>query len=191
MRCRRGSLLQVCVSVSMHRPLQTICLSTVKTRYPEIMVLHVRNLASVLLSPDPQEVQRQLNKKIESFADGEIPHAADAFSALFGILAGHRASDTPSDIDKASVQTESKCTWVVGGNSKTPPHRKSMNIALIKSIHHGSFLDMEYRVRKKLVGADQFAPIYLSSCVFRNIGSKFDARKSRPTPIRSALIDPL
>ena len=155
------------------------------------MDLHVRNLASVLLSPDPQEFQRQLNKRIESFADGEIPHAADAFSALFGILANHRASDTPSDIGKANTETESRCTWVSGDNSKTPPHRKSMNIALIKSIHHGSFLDMQYRVRKKLVGANQFAPLYLSSRIFRDIRSKFDTRKSRPTPIRSALTDPL
>ena len=172
--------------------LRTVGLSTVKTRYPEIVDLHVKNLASVLLSSESQEIQGQLDKKLRSFASGEIPHAADAFSALFGILARHRASDvTPKDIDNANIQTDSKCTWVVGGNLKAPPHRKSMNIALIKSIRHGSFLDMEYRVRKKQVGANQFTPIYLSSCIFHDIRSKFGARKLRPTPIRPALINPL
>ena len=149
------------------------------------------NLASALLSQNSQEIQEQLDKKLRSFADGEIPHAADAFSALFKILARYGASDTPEDIGDSNPQAESKCTWVVGGNDKIPPYRKSMNMALIKSIHHGSFLDMEYRVRKKRVGVDQFTPVYLSSCIFRDTRSKLDARKLHPIPIRSALIDPL
>lgn len=153
--------------------------------------LHVGNLASALLSPDSQDVQEQLNKKLRSFADGEIPHAADAFSALFGILARYRSSEPPPGIDNVNLQVKLKCTWVEGGNLKAPPHRRSMNIALIRSMHHGSFLDMEYRVRKKLVGANPFAPIYLPSSIFRDIRSKLDTRGSHPVPIRSALIDPL
>lgn len=151
----------------------------------------MENLAWVLLSSDSQEIQGQLNKKLRSFADGEIPHAADALSALFGILARQHASNPSKGIGNPNTQTESKCTWVVGGNHEAPPHRKSMNIALIKSMHHGSFIDMEYRVRKKRVGADQFTPIYLSSCIFRDTGSKLYARKSYPIPILSALIDPM
>ena len=160
-------------------------------RYPEIADLHVGNLASVLLSPNSQDIQERLNQKLRSFANGEIPHAADAFSALFGILARHRPSDIPPDADKAKIQAESKCSWVIGGNREAPPHRKFMNIALIRSMHHGSFLDMKYRVRQKQAGADKFTTIYLSSSIFCRVRSELDARESpaRPISILFALIN--
>jgi hypothetical protein len=182
MRCHRRNILQVYISVSVS--LRAIVPPINHSRYPEIIDLHVRNLASVLLSQDSQDVQERFNKKLRSFADGKIPHAAHAFSALFGILARYRASDPPPDIGNSNLRARLKCTWVVGGNCKTPPYRKTMNTALIRSMHHGSFLDMEYRVRKKGTGADQFAPIYLSSIIVlsRCTRSKLDARKSLPTP---------
>ena len=163
-----------------------------QSRYPEIIGLHARNLASVLLSQDSQDVQERLNDKLQSFAHGQIPYAAHAFSALFGILTRYRASDPPLDTDNPNLQAKPKCTWVVGGNSEAPLHRKSMNTALIRSMRHGSFLDTEYRVQKKQAGADQFAPIYLSSTVLlsHNVRSEFNARKPPPTPISSALIYP-
>ena len=170
--------------------LQSIDLSTIHPRYPEIIDLHARNLASALLSQNPEDIQERLNKKLRSFADGEIPHAADAFSAVFGILARYRASDTPPDVDLCWGSAFSKCTWVAGGDHEIPHYRKSVNIALIRSMHHGSFLDMEYRVRKKRAGDDRFAPIYLSSSVFHEVKFEIDARRSHPIPNRSVLIVP-
>ena len=157
--------------------------------------LHAGNLASALLSPNSRDnrsdIRERLNKKLRSFADGEIPHAADALSALFGILARHRTSDTPPAVDDANPRAESKCTWAAGGNHNIPPHRKSMNIALIRSMHHGTFLDMVYHVRKKQVGVDQFTSIHLASSVFRDIRSELDACGSHPAHICLALINPL
>jgi len=159
--------------------LQTIGLS-VPYRYPEMIELHAGNLALALLAQNSQDTQERLDKKLRSFADGEIPHAADAFSALFGILASYRPSDAPPGTEDANPRAELKCTWVAGGNCNIPPHRKSMNIALIRSMHHGSFLDVAYRVRKRRVGADQFTSIYLSSSIFQDIRPKLDARWSHP-----------
>ena len=182
MRPHRRNIFQIYVSVSTTRFLWVTDLTAIYIRYPEMIDLHTGNLASALLSPNPEDVQERLNEKLRSFANGEIPHAADAISALFGILACFPASVTPPDTNNRNPPAESKCTWVAGSKVKTPPHRKSMNIALIRSMHHGSFFDMEYHVRKKRVGADQFIRIYLSSSIFRNIGSKVDARRSRPIP---------
>ena len=146
------------------------------SRYPEMVDLHIENLASALLSSKSQGVQERLNEKLDSFADGEIPHAASAVSALFGLLAHYRASETPLETGNSNPPAKSECTWAEGGGREIPPHRKSMNIALIKSMHRGSFFDMEYRVRKKRVGANKYSPIYISSSVFHGVKSKLDAR---------------
>jgi len=162
--------------------LGTLDLSAIHTSYPEIIGLHAENLALALLSPDSQDIQERLNKKLRSFADGEIPHAADAVSTLFGILARCRASDAPPGASHASPRAESKCTWVVDANPDISPHRKSMNIALIRSMHCGSFLDVEYRVREERVGVGRLTPIYFSSFILRDIRSKLDARGSHLIP---------
>ena len=152
--------------------------------------LHAGNLALALLAQNSQDTRERLDKKLRSFADGEIPHAADAFSVLFGILARYNPSDTHPGIENANPRAESKCTWAVGGNCNTLPHRKSMNIALIRSMHQGSFFDVGYRVRKRRVGADKFTPIYLCSSIFRDIRPKLDARRSCYILIRPALTSP-
>ena len=169
---------------------RTIGLSAIHTRYPEMIDLHAGNLASALLAPDSQDTRERFDKKLRSFADGEIPHAADALSALFGILARYHPPDTPG-IDNGNPKAKSTCTWAAGGNHNIPPHRKSMNIALIRSMHHGSFLDVGYRVRKTRIGADQFTPIYLSSSIFQDVRPKLDARKLRPFHTHPALTTPL
>ena len=138
--------------------------------------LHVENLASALLSSNSQDSQERLNEKLRSFSDGEIPHAASAVSALFGFLARYRASETPLETGNSNPPAKLKCTWAAGGNREVPSHRKSMNTALIKSIRCGSFFDMEYRVRKRRIGANKYAPIYLSSAIFHGVKPKLDAR---------------
>jgi hypothetical protein len=181
MRCRRGSLFQVYFSVRMRHLFANNVFLNDSRRYPEMIDLHSENLASALLSSKSQDIQERFNKKLRSFSNGEIPHAANAISALFGTLALCPASEVPPKIDNPNPKGNSKCTWAQGGNREIPPQRKSMNIALIRSMHHGSFLDMEYRVRNERVGPDQFAPIYLSSTVFLAVRSKLDVRRSRPS----------
>ena len=138
--------------------------------------LHAVNMASELLSSNSQDIRGRFDNKLQSFVEGEIPHAANAISALFGLLASYRISGIPPEINDTNVEAGLKCTWAEGGNHDIPPHRKSMNIALIQSMHHGSFLDMEYRARKQRVGTDQFASIYLSSTIFHGVRSKLDSR---------------
>ena len=146
------------------------------------------NLASELLSSNSQDIRERFNDKLRSLTEGEIPHAANAISELFGILNSGRVPDVPTEAKNTNPGAKSKCTWAEGGNHGIPPRRGSMNIALIKSMHHGSFLDMEYYVRKQRTGTDPFAPIYLSGTIFRGVRSKLDSRRS-VCPTHSALID--
>lgn len=139
--------------------------------------LHAKNLASTLLLSNSQDIQKRFNQKLQSFANGEIPHAADVVSTLFGALARYRASDLPEKTGGPNFQTKSGCTWAEGRNHTIPSYRKSVNIALIKSMHHGSFFDMGYRVRRNRIGVNQFAFVYLSSSVFCGVRSEFDARE--------------
>ena len=104
-------------------------------RYPEMVDLHVENLASALLSLNLQDIQDRLDEKLRSFANGEIPHAAHAVSALYSILVCYRTSGIPPATDNPGTRAKSKCTWAEGGNCGTPPHRKPMYIALIQSMH--------------------------------------------------------
>ena len=156
-------------------PLRELLLHHDSYRYPEMIDLHTENLASELLSSDSPDIQDRLNKQLRSFTNGEIPNAAGAISALFGILARYSASTKPIE---TGLQAKPKCTWVEGGDQDTPPHRRSMNIALIKSMHRGSFLDMEYRVKKQRSGTDQFASIYLCSTVLHSVRSNLLLRGS-------------
>ena len=147
-------------------------------RYPEMIVLHAENLASELVLSDSQDVQERLNKKLRPFVDGKMPHAADAISTLFDILS-RPFSEAPAETNETNPLDKPKCTWAGGDNESVPgPRRKSMNIALIKSMHCGSFFDMEYRVRKRRTGTDQFASVYLSSTTLRGARSKLEARRS-------------
>ena len=156
-----------------HRLLNDPC------RYPEMIDLHAENLASVLLSSNSEEVQGQLDEKLRTFTRGDIPHAAKAISTLFGILARCCPSEVPPETDVPGRRAKSKCSWAESGDHDIPPYQKSMNTALIRSMCHGTFLDMEYVVRKKRVGDDKFVSIYLSSIIFRSVGPKLDACRSQ------------
>ncbi|KAF9779436.1 hypothetical protein BJ322DRAFT_1087472 [Thelephora terrestris] len=135
---------------------------------------HIENLASALLSSSAKDIQERLNEKLRSFAHGEIPHAANAVSALFGVLARYDASGSPPESSNSNTRTELRCTWATG-RRQIPTRQTSMNTALIRSMHHGSLLDMEYRVRKRQTGVNQFSTIYLSSVFFHSVRSKLDA----------------
>ena len=178
MRRCGGNPFQVHFSVSTRNLSATYQFLNNSHRYPEMVNLYAENLASELLSSNWQDIQERFKKKLRSFSDGEIPHAADSISALFGILARSPTFGDPPESNGTNSRTKPRCTEAGDDNQGASPHRKSMNIALIKSMHRGSFLNMEYRVRKRRIGTDQFASIYLSSTVFHGVRSKLDNRWS-------------
>lgn len=180
MRCYRGNVLEVYLSVRLWHSNASCRCTNHSYRYPEMVDLHAKNLASTLLCSNSQEIQERFNEKLQSFANGEIPHAANVVSTLFGVLAHYRASDLPPETRGPNPRTMARCTWAEGFNHSVPSYQKSMNIALIKSMHRGSFLDMGYRVRKNLAGANQFAFVYLSSGILHGVRSEFDVRELCP-----------
>lgn len=54
--------------------------------YPEMLGIHVKNLASVLTETDSGQLQDRLDERLRAFADGEIDHASEAFSSLWRTL---------------------------------------------------------------------------------------------------------
>ena len=78
--------------------------------YPEILEMHVENLASILAGVDSGEVQDQLDEHLQAFAEGEIGHASEAFSSLWEILTksgGKKIThDTRSNTVRVSIIRE-------------------------------------------------------------------------------------
>lgn len=62
--------------------------------YPEILGMHVENLAATLTEVDSGEVQDQLDERLQAFAEGKIDHASGAFSSLWKTLAQSRGRNT-------------------------------------------------------------------------------------------------
>ena len=92
MRCHPGDVQQIYLSVCLgdlgcHR-----YLTLYNRSYPEILGMHVENLASILIKAKSEETQNQLDERLQAFAAGEIDHASDAFSSLWRVLAQSESS---------------------------------------------------------------------------------------------------
>ena len=72
--------------------------------YPEILQIHVENLASILTGVDSGEVQDQLDEQLQVFVEGEIGHASEAFSSLWETLAQSGGKKTTHDFCSRSVR---------------------------------------------------------------------------------------
>ena len=93
MRCRPGDLQQIYLSVCLGGlGCQGRYLTLCNRSYPEILGMHVENLASVLIKANSEETQNQLDERLQAFAAGEIDHASDAFSSLWRVLAQRKSS---------------------------------------------------------------------------------------------------
>lgn len=108
MRCCPGNLQQVCLLV---RSIGVRCNCQMTSKlschsYPEILRIHVENLASILTQVDSVEVQDQLNKQLQAFAEGEIDHASEAFSSLWRTLTHGR--DTKAGAKKNPYRVRSR-----------------------------------------------------------------------------------
>lgn len=87
MRCRPRDLQQIYLPVCPSSARYSCRIISKQPRsYPEILKMHVENLASVLTRIDSEGVQDQLNERLKAFAEGEIDYASEAFSSLWRIL---------------------------------------------------------------------------------------------------------
>jgi hypothetical protein len=71
-------------------------------RYDEIRSLYVDQLASVWMEDSTTETTRaSVDKKIDSFVEGDLEHATEMLSALWGIINGDGDIKPPTDISSA------------------------------------------------------------------------------------------
>lgn len=125
--------------------------------YPQILGMHIENLASILTEVDSGEVQDQLDERLQAFSEGEIDHASDAFSSLWMRLTQNGGGETPCET-RSRVQSEALSSTV------SPP----LSIALIKSMRKGSFCDRRYMAKREDTGKWR-SPVYISSVVLGDI----------------------
>ena len=110
MRCCPGNLQQICLLVRSIG-VRCNCQLTPKSyhSYPEILKIHVENLASILTKVDTVEVQDQLNERLQAFADGEIDHASEAFSSLWRTLTRNGGLEAGDGVIMCSVRSLLSC----------------------------------------------------------------------------------
>jgi hypothetical protein len=123
---------------------------TARGRYDEIRSLCVAQLASAWLdNPMPETTRTSFRKKIESFAKGELEHAAEMLSTLWGIINKDGEIKAPSDASPAVSSSLSCllpcCSGVLTLHDQvaqviSPVHWAIVKIALIRSIRKGSVL---------------------------------------------------
>ncbi|KAF9647698.1 hypothetical protein BDM02DRAFT_3187774 [Thelephora ganbajun] len=68
------------------------------SHYPEMLRMHVENLASILTKVDSGEAQGQLNERLQAFVEGEIDHTSEAFSSLWRTLTSTAPPRSPKSI---------------------------------------------------------------------------------------------
>ena len=75
---------------------------TDRGRYDEIRSLYIDQLASVWITNSTTETTRaSFDKKIESFARGELEHATEMLSALWGVINKDGEIKAPSNTSPA------------------------------------------------------------------------------------------
>ena len=75
---------------------------TDRGRYDEIRSIYIDQLASVWMNNSTTETTRaSFDKKVDSFAEGELEHATEMLSALWGIINKDGQIKTPSNTSPA------------------------------------------------------------------------------------------
>ncbi|KAF9642233.1 hypothetical protein BDM02DRAFT_3264538 [Thelephora ganbajun] len=141
------------------------------SHYPEILRMHVENLASILIKVDSEEVQGQLNERLQAFSEGEIDHASEAFSSLWRTLTcggGDRGDETTRNTRQDTERFSFSPIFV-------PAQDLPLKMALIKSIRQGSFCDRRYLAKREHTGKWR-APVYISSIVLDEIEPALNTR---------------
>ncbi|KAF9647695.1 hypothetical protein BDM02DRAFT_3116678 [Thelephora ganbajun] len=102
--------------------------------------------------PTTETTRASVDKKIESFIEGDLEHAAEMLTALWEIANKDGDITAPSETAPAAARVTS------------PAHWYSVKIALIKSIRKGILFDRKYWARHSKAG-DALKPVYFSSAV--------------------------
>jgi hypothetical protein len=144
-------------------------------RYGEIRSLYIAQLASVWVNSSTTETTTcaSFDKKIESFSKGELEHATEMLSALWGIISKDGEIKAPSSISPAVSLSWScllpYCTGMLTSHDQiaqvvSPAHWAAVKVALIKSIGKGVFFDRKYWTRNSKPGG-VLKPVYFSSTI--------------------------
>ena len=129
----------------------------------------------------------RVEKKIDSFVEGDLEHATEMFSALWKIANKDGNITAPSNSSPA-VSSLFACilpsaTWGAHPHYQavqvtSPAHWPSVKTALIKSIRTGAFFDRKYWARHLKTG-DVLKPVYFSSTIMDDKSHQLNKRKSK------------
>ena len=130
-------------------------------RYEEIRSMQINRLLSVWLSGSEKsgEIHKKLGEKIDSYAAGELEHAAEAISSIWDLAQTNEALP--------SIPKTKKSARSAGG--------RNMRASLIKSMRRGSLLHRKYWARQSRGGS--MGPIYLPITVSGSTLSRVDICK--------------
>ena len=144
--------------------------------------MHVENLASILAGVDSGAVRDQLDERLQSFSEGEIDHASDAFSSLWIKLTQSWGCETPRGTRSSVVRfrfiQKSLALISFAQPLETPllAEPPLLRVALIKSIRQGLFCDRKYMAKREDTG-EWRSPVYVSSIVLGDIELALNARE--------------
>ena len=142
-------------------------------RYDEVRSLYIDQLASVWVLDSATETTRaSVERKIDSYVEGDLEHATDVLSTLWEIVNRdgeiQAPSSTPSSVSPFRILPSS---WrhmgvLTSHNQAAQPTgpTSSVEMALIKSIRKGLFFDRKYWARHSRTG-NTLKPVYFSSIV--------------------------
>ena len=134
-------------------------------RYPELRELEVRQLARALLSVYSATTMQSLQKGIESYTRGQLPHATHVISTIYEFM----ESDDSVEVDEIPLPA------ATSPNQQTPSRDwGGLKKALISSLTSGTFLDSRfYAVESRTSsGLPKLRPIYLCTTVDDSLMSR-------------------
>ena len=135
------------------------------SRYPELRDLEVRQLARALLSTDSASTLQSLQKGIEIYTRGQLPHAMHIISTIYEFM----------ESDDSVAATEIPLPVATSSNKQTPSRDwAGLKKALISSLTSGTFLDSQFYAveSKSSSGLPKLRPIYFCSTVDDSLMSR-------------------
>ena len=147
---------------------------TIGHRYAEIKDLYVGQLAHVWVTDSSETTRANVEKKIDSYVEGDLQHATEMLSALWKIANKDESITAPSN-PVSNVNPSFSIVFLVlfrgfltldnqPRQVKNPAHWAAVYTALIKSIRTGFFFDRKYWARHLKTG-DVLKPVYFSSTI--------------------------
>ena len=127
-------------------------------RYPELRELEVRQLARALLSTNSASTLQSLQKGIEKYTRGRLPHAIHAISTIYELM----ESDDSVEVEEIPLPASPFFSQ--------QPHSDDwagLKKAIVSSLTSGTFLDSQFYAveSKSCSGLLMLRPIYFCSTV--------------------------